>query len=87
MNQKNVIILFLFYFLDWNEQNFFTKKKIGSDIVFGGKTDPTNKYIDPTLVVDPKVDSKLMREEIFGPILPILGVSSPKEAIDFINQR
>lgn len=34
-----------------------------------------------------KPDAKVMQEEIFGPVLPILSVASVDEAIDFINQR
>jgi len=31
-----------------------------------------NRYVSPTLVLNPNVESKLMSEEIFGPILPII---------------
>jgi coniferyl-aldehyde dehydrogenase len=40
-----------------------------------------------TLVIDPPLDSGVMQEEIFGPILPILPVASSDEAITFVNQR
>ena len=39
-----------------------------------------------TIVTDVKGDDSLMQEEIFGPILPIITVNSPEEAINFINQ-
>ncbi|OCB70209.1 aldehyde dehydrogenase [Flavobacterium crassostreae] len=41
-------------------------------IVHGGQTDPEDNYIAPTLIAETTVDSLLMQEEIFGPILPIL---------------
>lgn len=41
----------------------------------------------PTILTDVKVDSKLMQEEIFGPVLPIVTVSGVDEAIQFINER
>lgn len=41
----------------------------------------------PTVLRDVKPDAKVMQEEIFGPLLPILTVSSADEAIKFINQR
>lgn len=41
----------------------------------------------PTVLRDVKPDAKVMQEEIFGPVLPILSVGSVDEAIDFINQR
>ena len=56
-------------------------------IVLGGRSDETERYIEPTIVVDVKVDDKIMQEEIFGPILPIFNVNSLQEAIEFINNR
>lgn len=41
----------------------------------------------PTILRDVKPEAKVMQEEIFGPLLPILTVGSVDEAIDFINQR
>jgi len=43
--------------------------------------------IKPTLVVNPPLDSKVMQEEIFGPILPIIVYENLDEAISFINER
>ena len=43
--------------------------------------------IAPTLVLDPPADSRLMREEIFGPILPLVSVDSVDAAIDYVNAR
>lgn len=39
------------------------------------------RYIAPTIIVEPHVDSPLMTEEIFGPILPIIGVDSIDAAV------
>lgn len=44
----------------------------GASIVFGGYIDEDDLYVAPTLVDNPNLNSKLMTEEIFGPILPIL---------------
>lgn len=41
-------------------------------IIFGGATNETDFYIEPTLIDEPKLDSLVMKDEIFGPILPIL---------------
>ena len=49
--------------------------------------DPATRLFAPTLVLDPDPDSALMREEIFGPILPVLRVESLGQAIDFVNAR
>lgn len=49
--------------------------------------DPTDRVMAPVLVHDPDPDSRLMQEEIFGPILPVLEVDSIDAAIDFVNER
>lgn len=41
-------------------------------VIFGGETDANELYISPTLIEEPALDSPVMQEEIFGPILPIL---------------
>ncbi|XP_035219298.1 aldehyde dehydrogenase, dimeric NADP-preferring-like [Stegodyphus dumicola] len=56
-------------------------------IAVGGDYDPKEKYIAPTILTDVKEDDCVMQEEIFGPILPIITVNSPEEAINFINKR
>lgn len=56
-------------------------------IAFGGDQNAEERYLSPTIVVDPPADSPLMTEEIFGPILPIISVADVSEAIDFVNER
>lgn len=46
-----------------------------------------DKYIAPTILLSPPRDCRLMREEIFGPILPVIIVKSRQEAIQFIQQQ
>mgnify|MGYP003116167488 CR=1 FL=1 len=41
----------------------------------------------PTVVLNAPADSKLMTEEIFGPVLPVLGHDGLEEAARFINER
>ncbi|XP_061136977.1 aldehyde dehydrogenase, dimeric NADP-preferring-like isoform X1 [Syngnathus typhle] len=55
--------------------------------VLGGQYDASQRYIAPTILKDVPPDSKLMQEEIFGPLLPIVTVSGLDEAINFINKR
>jgi len=59
----------------------------GGTVAFGGETDVDDRYIATTVVVDPDLDAPIMQEEIFGPLLPVLSVSSVDEAIEFINDR
>lgn len=56
-------------------------------IVVGGGSDRTDKYLAPTVLADVDPESPVMREEIFGPILPIVTVDGLDEAIAFINER
>jgi len=45
------------------------------------------RKLPPTLVIDPGDDLAVMREEIFGPVLPIKTYSWLDEAIDYVNRR
>ncbi len=56
-------------------------------IVLGGERRREELYIAPTVILDPDPSSPLMREEIFGPLLPVLAVGDMKEAASFIAGR
>jgi aldehyde dehydrogenase (NAD+) len=49
-------------------------------VVAGGKSDPAARYLDPTLLYPVTWDDKVMKDEVFGPILPILTYKSLDEA-------
>lgn len=55
-------------------------------VVIGGNSDRDSKYIEPTIVSNVLPSDSLMKDELFGPILPIVTVQSVDEAIDFINR-
>ncbi|XP_026150176.1 aldehyde dehydrogenase, dimeric NADP-preferring-like isoform X2 [Mastacembelus armatus] len=55
--------------------------------VVGGQSDAPQRYIAPTVLKDVPPHSRLMQEEIFGPLLPIVTVSDMDDAIHFINER
>ena len=57
------------------------------NVVYGGDSDIQTKYLSPTIVLDPDLESPIMQQEIFGPILPIITVDSIASAIPFVNQR
>jgi aldehyde dehydrogenase (NAD+) len=56
-------------------------------IIYGGKTIPENMYFSPTLIEGVSMDHPVMKEEIFGPVLPIIEYNDINEAIDFITSR
>ena len=45
------------------------------------------RHFPPTVVLDPPLDGRLMRDEIFGPILPVVRTDSLDAALDFVNGR
>ena len=50
-------------------------------VVAGGKSDPEERYLDPTIVYPVSWDDEIMEEEVFGPILPILTYKTLDEAL------
>ena len=59
----------------------------GAKILYGGNFDARTRFFGPTLVEGLPEDARLLEEEIFGPILPIVTVSGVEEAVSFINRR
>jgi len=56
------------------------------NIIYGGKIDSENKYFEPTLVEINDFNSNLMKQEIFGPILPIYKYKDFNEINEIINR-
>ena len=59
----------------------------GGAVLCGGGVDLDAPSVEPTIVLDPDPGSRLMQEEIFGPVLPILGVADLDEAVRFVRAR
>ena len=59
----------------------------GAQIEYGGKTDSDTDFISPTIMTNVPMDSAVMTEEIFGPILPVHGFTDLNEVIKEINDR
>jgi coniferyl-aldehyde dehydrogenase len=53
----------------------------------GETLSPQGRKIAPTLLIDPADDLTVMREEIFGPVLPIKTYGTLDEAIEYVNRR
>jgi aldehyde dehydrogenase (NAD+) len=56
-------------------------------VIFGAKTEREALYISPTLMENVPAEARLMQDEIFGPVLPILEFDDLTQAIELINQR
>jgi aldehyde dehydrogenase (NAD+) len=54
-------------------------------IIHGGHTNKADLYIEPTLVDEPALTNALMKDEIFGPILPVISFSSNEQALAVID--
>ena len=59
----------------------------GGTAAAGGESDRESRYIAPTLLIDVHPDAEVMRQEIFGPVLPVMTYSVLDEAISFITSR
>jgi aldehyde dehydrogenase (NAD+) len=57
------------------------------NIITGGVTDKETKYIAPTIIDNISWESKIMQEEIFGPILPVIEFEYYDSIIKKINER
>ena len=55
-------------------------------VIFGGQTDLKKCYIAPTLIEENSLETELMKDEIFGPILPILTYEKESEIEDIISK-
>ncbi len=71
-----------------NQKNFNRLKDLLKDqnFLIGGATDEDSLYISPTLLDEPSLDSQVMQDEIFGPILPVISYSSEMEITKIINR-
>jgi aldehyde dehydrogenase (NAD+) len=62
-------------------------KDHGGKIVYGGKTEKDKLWIQPTIILNPKDESQIMNEEIFGPVLPVKTYKNYDDVINFINDN
>ena len=57
------------------------------NVVFGGNSSKEDLYIEPTLLDNITNDNKIMKEEIFGPILPIITYDNFYEVLEIIQSK
>lgn len=72
-----------------NERHFdrLAELLIPAKVAFGGKLVASKKYIAPTVMKDVSWQDKIMEDEIFGPILPVLTYEKIEDALTQINAR
>ncbi|MFD1002442.1 aldehyde dehydrogenase family protein [Ohtaekwangia kribbensis] len=59
----------------------------GAKLEFGGSIDEATRFIHPVILSHVPVDARLMEEEIFGPILPVISYTHIDEAVQIINTK
>jgi aldehyde dehydrogenase (NAD+) len=57
------------------------------NILHGGRTDKAKLFIEPTVIDKVNLESAIMKDEIFGPILPVISFSTKEEALKIIEQN
>ena len=59
----------------------------GGELLIGGGTGPSDKgwFLEPAVIAEPANDSRLMREEVFGPVLPVSRFTDFDDAIERAN--
>jgi aldehyde dehydrogenase (NAD+) len=77
-----------------NERHFSRVKRLlddatanGATIAAGGASEISENYIAPTLLTNVSAGSEVMKEEIFGPVLPVIAYSDVGEPITHINDN
>ena len=70
-----------------NEKNFNRLAKMlhNETCIIGGQTDINSLYIAPTVIDEPRLDSEVMKDEIFGPILPVISYDNISEMDSIIS--
>jgi len=66
--------------------NYLSSLLEGQKILYGGHFDIEKKYFEPTIIEINNFDSKVMKEEIFGPILPIVEYDNFDEVDEIIKR-
>ena len=59
----------------------------GSSVIYGGKHDEENRFIEPTLILTSCRECKISEDEIFGPLLPIIEFKNIDDALEWVNSR
>ena len=72
-----------------NEKQFdrITHYLSNGKVIFGGRTDRQKLFIEPTILDDVDMDSDVMKDEIFGPVLPVISFSIKEDAQKIIARH
>ncbi|XP_075481200.1 aldehyde dehydrogenase family 3 member F1-like isoform X1 [Primulina tabacum] len=68
-------------------KNLLNEPSTKASIVYGGLLDEDNLFIEATILVDPPLETGVMTEEIFGPLLPIITLENIEDSIMFLKSK
>ncbi|KAG0360076.1 Aldehyde dehydrogenase 3 member B1, partial [Gamsiella multidivaricata] len=71
----------------WHRLMKVLNENQSGEVVIGGQSDEKDLYIAPTVVLNVDREDKLMEDEIFGPLLPVIRVADVDDAIEYINSK
>ena len=60
-------------------------KEKGAKVEFGGEVNKQDRYIQPTLLSNVNREMKIMQDEIFGPILPVVSYKNKEDVTELLN--
>lgn len=58
----------------------------GAEVFHGGETHEVDQFIAPTLLTQVSDEMQIMKDEIFGPLLPVMPFKEVEEVVDYINK-
>ncbi len=72
-----------------NEKNFdrVSSYLLQGKVEYGGRTDKASLFIEPTILSNVSPDSSIMKEEIFGPVLPVIPFTTIQEAKNIVARN
>ncbi len=73
--------------LEWVERQLAEAVQRGATVILGGRrTDPAANVLEPTVLTELNPDSSILRDETFGPVLPLVRVRDGEEAVRRANE-
>ncbi|MFT5904226.1 MAG: aldehyde dehydrogenase (NAD+), partial [Flammeovirgaceae bacterium] len=72
-----------------NLKRFEAVKRLmtSGDVAIGGQSDREDLYIAPTILTNVSLDDEVMKEEIFGPVLPIITWNTERDILDTVRRN
>lgn len=58
----------------------------GATIAYGGRVEVEDRYVEPTVITNVNLDMRIMQEEIFGPVLPVMNYEKLEDCLGIIQK-